>query len=1166
MLKNIKLHIDEDEVVQSELEADLAHTLQLRLKENIQAFQRNIPNLVPFVRTSVSQNISIFCNKNGQPNIVDYGQGRVMYGFDPLQEVTSQVAHFLAHSPQVILDSETPATTKPVVSGPDVEAYQRLLHYPPLPDEVQVVVVLGVGLGEHIKQLLAARTIKNLVIYEPEAQYFSCSTMVGHWKEIFALASQKGTALFIQLHKDGRDIVDDMAELKDHFEFDRFYVYQHYNSPIFNAIAQDLRERPWPEIKHKGLKLQTEYKRNNFEPLWLDAVDLNNAELAQSSEQRFNKNLAAFQHYFPAIYNEFKDYTPDTWLTVKVDEDDFNLLNHKSLHTWYGESAKEESAAAYTAYASHPNRDGLVLGYNGTKLRHYLHYKFVLESETLLHSISERNGALPDTIKSLIMFGLGAGYQLEALLEQHQVEKLFLCEPNKDFFYASLFAIDWHDILHKVDEAGYRIYINIGDDGTHLFRDLLNQFYAIGPYNLAQTYFYQVYYNAELNGAIAQLREQLQVVISMGEYFDHAYYGINHTVEGINRNYPHLLNNPQRFLSAEQQECPVFIVGNGPSLDYSIEIIKEYREQAIVVSCGTSLQVLHRHNIVPDFHAEIEQNRSTFDWAVRLGDFDYLKQITLISCNGIHPDTCQLYGNTLICFKDGESSTVSNLNLLGRDNFSVLKFAFPTVSNFALNLFTTLGFNQLYLFGVDLGFIDKNHHHSKLSGYYDEKGVPLYDYEEKNNTALIVPGNFRPSVSTKHEFKVSKMFIEDLLRTYKGDCYNTSDGAKIMGTQPLPVDDVLILSSAQNKQAALHTLNHKAFVEVGHNDYQARFNERYEHAVMKQELATMTDKISAVIDGEQDAMWLIEYLKTALFTSYSGGRSLLFYYLYGTLNFANAFLLKVIASDSSEEAQQDALAIFLKRFKQFSAKINADFYSFDITSSFGGLREREYLRKLENPPVITLKRHYGEESSAVALNYANWWEIPLDEQPVVDPAQALVLSDNPAYLDSLEPSTGRHKGIFALINNNLDWSPANVSGLSYSKTVPLPDFDADEELICAGHLPVLNLEMYEILMKKCYLLTEHTQWFIPRYSFVSGGREVALQWLQEIVEKLPEWDRFIVFPGYLAIPKDPLQPVLVDKLGSRGEWVQEKLNAEHLLADTLTQKEFFNLKRLFHKT
>ncbi|MFB1034847.1 MAG: DUF115 domain-containing protein, partial [Sinobacterium sp.] len=320
-------------------------------------------------------------------------------------------------------------------------------------------------------------------------------------------------------------------------------------------------------------------------------------------------------------------------------------------------------------------------------------------------------GALPDKVPSIIMFGLGVGYQLEKLLDEHTVEKLFICEPNPDFFYASLFAIDWQAIFETVEKSESRIYLNIGDDGTNLFRDLLSQFYAIGPYILNSTYFYQSYYNASLNSAISQLREQLQVVISMGEYFDHAYYGIAHTKEGMKRKIPVLASNPASKLSYDDKEVPIFIVGNGPSLDSSIDAIKEWQGQAIVVSCGTTLQALHRHGITPDFHAEIEQNRSTYDWAVLIGDLEYLKDITLISCNGIHPDTCDLYKDVLIAFKEGESSTIYALNVLGRKNFETLLNAFPTVSNFAIDLFSTIGVTSIYLIGVDLGFVDVKHHH-----------------------------------------------------------------------------------------------------------------------------------------------------------------------------------------------------------------------------------------------------------------------------------------------------------------------------------------------------------------------------------------------------------------------------------------------------------------------
>lgn len=1059
-------------------------------------------------------------------------------------------------------DNDSSSTPLSPASGPQTDGYQNYLASSPLPDVVDTLVVLGIGLGEHIRYLLESRTMKNMVIYEPDIQFFSCSNMIVSWRHVLDLAQKKGTALFFQLGKDGRDLVSNINELREQISFDRFFVFKHYNSPVFNAIDYTLRTKSWSNIVATGLDITTRYERGNYEPLWLPSVDLSEAALVDHSDQRFESNLAAFKYYFPEIYKEFSDYSPSTWLSVRTASDEINLLNKHSLNTWYGDSAKQDSQIAYEAYASHPNRDGLVLGYNGTKLRHYLHYKFVMESEKLLESISESQGALPQTIKSMIMFGLGSGYQLEALLENHDVEMLFLCEPNRDFFYASLFAVDWAKILKRFDEQGYRIYINIGDDGANLFHDLLSQFYSIGPYNLAHTYFYQAYYNAELSFAVAQLREQLQVVISMGEYFDHAYYGINHTLEGIDRKYPHLVNEPSKQLSYDNKECPVFIVGNGPSLDYSIDTIKENRDEVILVSCGTALQVLHRHNIVPDFHAEIEQNRSTFDWAVRLGDLDYLKKITLIACNGIHPDTCELYRDVMVCFKYGESSTESNLQALERDKYAELKFAFPTVCNFTLNLFTTLDFNQIYLFGVDLGFVDTKHHHSKQSGYYDENGKPLYDYAEKNNTGLVVQGNFRKTVSTKHEFKVSRIFIEDLLRTYSGDCYNTSDGARIAGSQPLAIDNVLVLSSPDMQKSAVDAIKSKAFVAIDKPEYKHHFSERYQQAEIEQELASISEKINSVLDGNNDIMWLIESLKRSIFESYANKKSLLFYYLYGSINFANAFLVKVVASDSSEDIRQKALSILLRRFEQFATKICADFHSFDMTSSFGGLREREYLRSLAVFPVVTLIRNYSGLSETFAFIFRHWREVSMEEISVLHTNEILVFSDNVEVFDEISIPLEDIRGVWALISDDLNWSPESCDGLSYSMTIPLPDFDKDEKEILNGCLPVLNRNMYEVLVKKCYLLMDNAVWFIPKFNFVAGEREHALVWLQQLVDRLPKWDRFISFPGYLAIPRDTYNPVLVDKLGNRGDWIQEQLMAEHLLADTITKSEFSKFKQL----
>ncbi|MEP4891703.1 MAG: 6-hydroxymethylpterin diphosphokinase MptE-like protein [Aliiglaciecola sp.] len=954
MLKNIRLHIEKDEEKQKDLDQTLAATIVEMQHTNINSFARNIPSLVPTIKSTSLQNHSLFCNKFGEINVVDYGVGRTLYGFHPLQEITQQVQRFEQHSPVISLAEN--ATTSTVTDEPSkgsldfhtLNAFQVRQQQPSLPEEIECLVVLGCGLGMHLPLLLSQHKIKNLVIYEPQIQYFQCSSLAIDWSEIFALGKKNGTAIFLQIEKDGRNIVDDIQQLQEHEGISKFRIFKHYNHPIFDAIFNELSQRSWSDIKKNGFKVSETENYLTYVPSWTPEVNLQQCAPVSEKQQRFEKNLKAFEKYYPEIYKKFKTYKPVHWLPIKSQEDEVNLLNKENLTTWYGESPIHDCQLNFDNFYSQPNKDGLVLGYSGKKLAHYEHYKFVKKTEELLKQAEDEIGELPSTVASIIMFGLGVGYQLEHLLTNHKVEKLFICEPNSDFFYASLFAIDWSAIFEKIEKTNARIYLNIGDDGSHLFRDLLSQFHSIGPYILNNTYFYQSYYNSALNSAIGQLREQLQVVISMGEYFDHAYYGIAHTKEGMRRKIPVLTNNPSAKLSYDDKEVPIFIVGNGPSLDSSIEAIKEWQDKAIVVSCGTALQALHRNGITPDFHAEIEQNRSTFDWAVVIGDLDYLKKITLISCNGIHPDTCNLYKDVLVAFKEGESSTVSALNVLGWENFGVLQNAFPTVSNFACDLFSQIGFSTIYLLGVDLGFVNVKHHHSKSSGYYKKDGQETYDYSERNNTSLVVPGNFRPSVNTKHEFKVSRQIIEQVTNAKPKHqiFYNCSDGAKIQGTIPVETDNLLIVSSIEQKQQLIKSLKEGVFSTNGLETFVQKFEKQYSHSLLIKELSDLETLVEQDISTPEKVNQLINKQKELLFRSYKNGKSLLFYYLYGTVNYANAVLTKLSCSSNLQSSPSASLVSAKDCWHSTlnSIKIKVDDFQiedFDISISFFNKWQKE---------------------------------------------------------------------------------------------------------------------------------------------------------------------------------------------------------------------------------
>lgn len=969
MLKNIRLHIEKDEEKQHELEQKLATTILACQNKNINSFARNIPSLLPVIQHPIMQNHSLFCNKYGEINIVDYGIGRTLYGFHPQAEISAQVADFIQHAPFVALDrqqnSDITHINNEQLSFESSFGYLNRQTFAPCPDELECLVILGCGLGMHILELLQTRKIQNMIIYEPELQYFQCSSLVNKWHEIFALAQQQKCQIFIQVQKDGRDIINDINELTEHKKISGFYLYQHYNHPVFTSLFKELSSKSWSTIKENGITFAPSEHYNQYVPVWTPNININGIQGVSKTSPLLAKNLQALKKYFPNIYDEFKDYQPQTWLPVVNNDEEINVLKADSLTPWYSDNPKQDCEFNYNNFSEQPHKDGLVLGYNGTKLAHYLHYQFVKQTQELLAKAEEDIGALPDKIASIIMFGIGVGYQIETLLHNHTVEKLFLCEPNRDFFYASLFAIDWQTIFETVDKSNARIYLNIGDDGSHLFRDLLGQFHSIGPYILNNTYFYQSYYNASLNYAIAQLREQLQIVISMGEYFDHAYYGIEHTKEGMRRNYPALVKNPSGKLSYDDKEVPVFIVGNGPSLDLSIDTIKEWGDKVIVVSCGTALQALHRHGITPDFHAEIEQNRSTYDWAVLIGDLDYLKNITLISCNGIHPDTCDLYKDVLIAFKEGESSTVSALSVLGPQHFEVLQNAFPTVSNFVTNLVSVIGFNHIYFMGVDLGFIDVKHHHSKSSGYYQEDGKETYDYSENNNTSLIVPGNFRSTVNTKHEFKISRQIIEQVtsqkpkLQTF----YNCSDGAKIQGANPLHIDNVLIMSSTTQKQQTLNQLKSSVFTTEHSTNFIEKYESKFSHALLIQELTAFEKLLKQEIATTEQANYLINKQKEMLFASYKNGGSLLFYYLYGTTNYANALLTKLKTNHKLSFA---ALSLWRDTFRKIRLSLQQKKSNYDTSNYRENEREKILLESfIKNKKLLIITNSSAFADSAV---------------------------------------------------------------------------------------------------------------------------------------------------------------------------------------------------------
>lgn len=895
MLKYINYQILDNNDQQEALEKQVSVTIGRNIRQNIDAFRQHIPSLVGIINDHEVQQYSLFCTKDAELNIVDFATGRVFYQSTAKLEVMAEVQEYYSHAAYFNLQSQKDDLT---------------WRHQALPAKIDVLLVFGLGLGYHLNELVMNSHIRYLVVYEPNVDILLCSAQANNWQQLLDTATSMGTHIFLQIGSDATAVPAELAELLE-FDatLDKIFVYRHQFHPMMDDVIRYVLQHSGDKeaLTNTGHQF-TEYKD------YADYVSERAGNLlghykpkdykSEQAQALYDANMEALQKFYPKVHKAMLEHKTRAWQLVTDPQGNPNLY-HQKRHALFQLNVFDESAQLADYFIEHPFKDDVVLSQRTSfKFRKYLHFSKIAELQPLIEKILTQQSKLPEQVETLIAFGIGLGKHIEILAQQRQIKNLFLCEPNLDFFAASLWVTDWAGIIQRADSDGSRIYLNLGGDGSHYFYDLMSQFYQVGAYSIADTYMLSSYYNVGMQKAIADLRAELKVVLAMGEYYDHARFGIAHTYHSLHSGQRFLKNASHDYKQLPALDLPVFIVGNGPSLDQCFEYLKEYRDQVILISCGTALKALHKNGICPDFHAEIEQNRATYDWVSQIKDNDYLSQINLISVNGIHPDTCALFKATYLCFKDGEASTYVFHNGMKKNGYQVasLAYAYPTVTNMVMNYGIKVGWKCFYLFGVDLGFVDINRHHSQHSAYFKTDGSQAYNYQAHHGGGVPAAGNFRPQLYTKPEFDVSRKLLEQAIAKAgrKIEVYNCSDGVKIKGTIPLLPENILLEpATADKKDSKLDLLLQEAFYpelpQLADKIYQLFSPELY-RASMELWLELLAQDATDI----QSARALISEQWAFMRSRAVTDKDITFCLFHGSANFIAAVLTKIAANITDE--------------------------------------------------------------------------------------------------------------------------------------------------------------------------------------------------------------------------------------------------------------------------
>jgi len=499
--------------------------------------------------------------------------------------------------------------------------------------------------------------------------------------------------------------------------------------------------------------------------------------------KRYQDNLEVFKEYYPDIYDFYKKYEPNKYIIDTVDGF-INALNVEDGNHFYDYPSYLTTKVQFDHFRKSPNIKKFNFRGNEGNEANFLHVNCLDKISALLPEKKEKLNKEVKNFSSLIIFGVAAGYHLELLAQHYDVPCVFIVEPDLDLFFISMFSINWRYVLNTFDKKGTRAFISLGEQKDTFFDDFITESAKSGRYQMSHIAGYIHHKSDEIANVLTEFNRRYFEVGQGWGFFDDAVMSIGHMLVNLKQKVP--LLKKTAIVNNEQPEVPVFIVGNGPSLDGLITIIKAHQGKAIIISCGSALSALYEYGIKPDFHCEQERTFPVAEKIEHSCPKEFLDNIILLAPTIVHPAVFSLFGRSVMAAKKNEpSSTLLLKNDDGQPIFSSYHFINPTVANTALVMGYNLGFKNFYLFGIDLGHRKGGLHHSKKSLYYsnEQEDLDLYSMNEKNSS--YVDGNFGGKFITDDFFYQSNANLSKQIRGFDDlHCYNLSDGSLIKGSTP----------------------------------------------------------------------------------------------------------------------------------------------------------------------------------------------------------------------------------------------------------------------------------------------------------------------------------------------------------------------------------------------
>ncbi|RYG08629.1 MAG: DUF115 domain-containing protein, partial [Chitinophagaceae bacterium] len=329
----------------------------------------------------------------------------------------------------------------------------------------------------------------------------------------------------------------------------------------------------------------------------------------------FSKNMEFFKEAMPSIYTQFSDYTPHEIKIVITDDGSLDLANVSLQNKLvYGSDPIAFAETTVNNYVKNPLSQ--TLNPEETQVLNIAKEAHTPNINAIIN-LAGRKGRgdirkpLGERTEFIFMLGVGLGYQITELLKHTDIQHLIIAETNLDIFFANLHTFDW-SLLNDKFQGNKTINLILGQTSEMFNHMVTHHVQQIGVYNAARPYIYTHLCSKELTETTVSFLQNIPIIVGALGYFDDEKTGLTHTINNFRNKVPFLRSHG--FLLKQFDTKPVFLIGNGPSLDIAKDFIETHKDKAILISCGTALSSLFKLGIKPDFHVELERTFPIKEW------------------------------------------------------------------------------------------------------------------------------------------------------------------------------------------------------------------------------------------------------------------------------------------------------------------------------------------------------------------------------------------------------------------------------------------------------------------------------------------------------------------------------------------------------------------------